>query len=302
MTYDKKFQIDSVIIDLLKTKRIEFRTILKNTIQFIFVLNNEFKENTEKLLIDIIKEYRDYTMISLSNKYKVKSSFFTNEQDKAFNSISSKNRKYIINELISIAINNSSYINVVEKKTNIEKDNIINDFTLKYFRSFIKEKSIYQEMIIVIMKSLLFKMNRIIEKSLLVESYYKELLILIMEQYNLKNEAHEILKNPHLSKFIYEELGKIFFIMNIEYNMSLKNECENFRKWKSKYEPILEKQYHNNLNEFIKNELNLSTKNIENSLEELYFFIDGMHPTQKEKALVQETWFMFMQNLYISGC
>lgn len=301
MTYDKKFQIDKTIIDILEKKQIEFRTILKSTIQFILTLELEFKENMEQILLEVIEKYRDYTMIPLSNSYKAKSSFFTKEQDNVYNSISSEKRKYIINELMSIAINNSSYINVINKKIEIKQDNIINEFTLKYFLAFKKEEIIYQEMIITIMKSLLFKGARLLNKSLLVDSYYKELLTLIMEQCNLKNDAYEYLMNPHIAEFINEELGKIFFIMNIEYNMSLKDESENFRKWKSKYEPILENKYKNSLSNFIQGEFNFPDIDIEIQIEEFYNFLDGIHPTAKEKTLIHNTWTKMMQNLLING-
>lgn len=301
MTIDKKFQIDNTIINVLEEKCIDFRTILKSTVQFILAIELYIQSNTEKILLNIIDEYKSNTMIPMSDNYKTKSSFFTKEQDNAFNNISSKNRKYILNQLISIAINNNSYINVTNKEIKIKQDNIINELTLKYFMAFTKEDELYQKDIISLMKSLLFKINRIKNKDLLVDSYYKELLLIVFEQYENKTEDNEILMNPFIANFIYEELGKIFFLMNIEYNMSLKDESDNFRKWKSKYEPILEENYNNNIKEFITNELNLSTINTEKQIKEFYLFLDGIHPTQKEKALIQDTWLKFMQNLLISG-
>ena len=64
---------------------------------------------------------------------------------------------------------------------------------------------------------------------------------------------------------------------------------------------ILEKKYKNNINNFIKYELNLANINIENQIEEFYTFIDGMHPIEKEKTLIQNTWTKFMQNLLANG-
>jgi len=298
MTIDKKFHIDTTIVELLKEKNIDFRTILKSTIQFILAIEWEIGENTEKILLNIIDKYRNYTLKQLSNTYKSKSSFFTKEQDRIYNKISLKNRKFILNQLISIAINNSSYINVVYKKIEVKQDPIINEYTLKYFTSFIKEEKIYQEMIIGLIKSLLLKLNRNKNKKLIVDSYYKELLLLTFEQYNKKDEGIEILKNSLVQEFLYQEFGKIFFIMNILYNMSLQNESKNFRNWKSLYEPILENKYNNDINYFIKSELNLFKYDNKNQIEEFYSFLNEIHESEKEKFLIYNTWKKFRENHY----
>ena len=288
MTIEKKFKIDTTIIEILEKKNIDFRTILKSTIQFICAIDWCIEKDTEEILINIINTYSDYTLYAMSNKYCNKSSFFTKEQEKVYKKISSNNRKYILNELISISLNNSSYINVIDIQINtITQDHIINKFTLQYFTSFTKESKDVQYIIIGMMKSLLFKINRVINKNLVVESYYKELLILIFKEYKIKNEAIEILKNPVVTEFVYEEFGKIFFIMNIVYNMSLKNESEHFRKWKYKYEPILEQKYNNNIDKFIENEINLSTNiSEEQQIEEFIYFMNEMHPSKKERFIL----------------
>jgi hypothetical protein len=294
MTINKKFQIDTTIIKLLENKNISFRSILKSTIQFIFALDTflEHRDDTETILLDVITEYKLYTTIAMTNTYKSQSSYFTQEQEKTYNKISSKNRKYIINQLLSISINNNSYTNVINTKIRIEQDNIINEITLKYFTYF-KKHSELKSTIIVLMKSLLFKLNRLQTKKIMVDSYYKELLIIIFNEYNDETNATEILKNPFICNFIYQELGKIFFIMTIEYNMTMRNESHNFRQLKYKYEQILENKYNNNLNKFIENELNLAKIDIEKQKNEFFDFYTAMHPHYKELTVILPTIFAF---------
>jgi hypothetical protein len=285
MTINKKFQIDTTIIECLNKKNIDFRTILKNTIQFILMIENELKHETEQTLLEIIYEYSDYTTNKLSHKYIIRSSFFTKEQDRVYNLISRNNRIYILNELISIAINNNNYYNIIEEDIIISKDNIINNSTLNFFLAFKKEEKIYIEIIIGIMEALLFKHERVFEKNLFVDSYYKELLLIIFKK-NYLNSIEPLL-NYNVGKFLYEELGKIYFFMNIEYNMSLKNKSKNFRKWKSKYEKILINKYNNNIDDFKKNEIiveeNLSLRE---QKDEFYGFLNSMLAYTKEQVLL----------------
>lgn len=55
-----------------------------------------------------------------------------------------------------------------------------------------------------------------------------------------------------LPNFLYQEFGKIYFIMNIKHNMDLKNKNKNLRKWKSQY---IDKFNKNDINIFISDEL-----------------------------------------------
>jgi hypothetical protein len=291
MLIDKKFKIDTVLLEVLEKKDIGFREILKNTMQFITMINWYIKKDTEAILLEIIEQYKNYTLIPLSKKYKAKTTFLTQEQSITYNTIYPESRTKIMNELISIAINNSNYINVTNKKLEVKKDILINQTTLDYFLSFDKNN---QEFIICMMKSLLFKLGRVKNNSLLVESFYAELLCNIFKEND--DNADELLLNVYENNFLYEEFGKIFFVMNIMYNMSLKNESKSYRKWKSKYEPILERKYQNNLNDFIKNEINLSKMDKTKELEELFYFMNEMHPQFKEREVFKISWNLFIQN------
>jgi len=286
MRYEKKFKIDVTINELLDKKNIDLTIITRSYIHFIFVVDKFLQKNTEAVLLHIIENYQKNTIIPLSDKFKYKSINITKEQDIIYNKISRNNRTFILNQLISIAINNSLYINVIDKKTDIKYHDIINKYTLDFFTSFIKCEEIYKELIIGLMQSTLYKLN-VSNKKLKNSYYFNELLVLIFKQYGKEKDGYEILENPAINNYLYNELGKIYFIMNIEYNMSLANLSENFRKWKSFYEPILENKYKNNIDKFIKNEFNFPINTTEKIQKDAFFnfFYDIHDGSAKEREL-----------------
>lgn len=303
MNLQKEFQIDFTLIKCLEKKNLSPILIIKSTFHFITTLHNEIDNMEDELLLNIIEEYKEFTVIPLSNKNKRVIVTLTKNQNKLYNKISRENRVYIINNLISISINNSNYTNHIFKNIDIKKDIIINDFTFFFFLSFKNETLFYKEIIVTLMKSLLFKLHSGIEKKFLDNIYYKNLIIKILKQYEKECCSYEYLENPKQLYYTYEGLGKIYFIMACFYNLKITDSRMYFKKYHYQYEKkiifeneqILISKYNNDLNKFIKNELELSKENPMIQFEQLKYFLWEMHPREKETFIVNTALSRFLE-------
>jgi hypothetical protein len=111
MSNRPEFYIDQTLIKICKKKQINIHQLIKNTTQFLLLLNKTIDEDIENLLNNIIEEYKYATREELSLTYKKIQPKIAPEQKKIYQEISVKNRKIILNQILSIAINNSKYIN-----------------------------------------------------------------------------------------------------------------------------------------------------------------------------------------------
>lgn len=245
-----KYKIDETLIKVCKDKNLNIRIIIKSTTQFIKTLDMYIDQNIEKLLNQIIDDYKDYTNKKLLYKYKNVYIKTTDNQKLSYQKIGKENRVKLLNEIISISINNKDYNYNLYKFKSIKYHNTINRYTLNFFLN--KE---YQKENIKDMELLLLMHNRILTKQALVSTNYAYIIKQLFEFYKIDQNLLNVIDSCNVAKFIYNELGKIYFVMNIKYNMSLKNKSKNLRMWKSNWEKVLINKYNYNIENFINNEI-----------------------------------------------
>lgn len=265
MSSKTKFYINKTLLQIAEKKNIEIKILIKNTTQFISILTITINEHIEKVLDTIINEYKKETREQLSDEYKKIWVQIAPNQKKIYQNIKELNKKEVINEVISIAINNY-YFNLSEIKY-IKEDCIVNHYTLDFFT-----KKEFKESNISGVETILKKSKSIIDKKSIIPSFYSDLIKKIFEYYEIDKTKLSLLNNYSLSIFLLQEFEKIYFVMNIHYNMSLKNKNKYLRSIKPKYEKILMKKHNNNLALFINNEINFA-KNMSIN-EEAMSFLD----------------------------
>jgi hypothetical protein len=91
----------------------------------------------------------------------------------------------------------------------------------------------------------------------IVKSYYTNLISEIFKAYKIDEKKLNYIDNYYVLDFLFEEIGKIYFVLNIKYKMSLKDKNKYQRDFKSKYTDLLSK-YNNDIDLFIKNEINFA--------------------------------------------
>jgi hypothetical protein len=134
------------------------------------------------------------------------------------------------------------------------------------------------------MEAILMKLKNIINKKAILPSYYINLTREIFEDYQVDKNMLGYLKNYVVASFLQQELEKIYFIMNIKYNMRLKNKSDYLRSHKSKYEKLLLDKYNDNLNKFIDNEIS---------------FVEGLSERYEAKVFLEFCGAMLVPNLQI---
>lgn len=310
MSIRSEFSIDKTLITICEKQKINIKVLIKNTMQFLLLLNKSIDDNIENLLNNIIEEYKNSTRIPLSLSYKKESLNIAPEQKELYQNISLENRKMILNQIISIAINNNNYINCITNELKIREHSIINQYTLDFFllNEYTEEENISS------LELILKKLNRIITKDAIVKSYYTNLISEIFKAYKIDGNLLKYIDNYYLLNFLFEEFGKIYVVLNIKYKMSLKDKDRYLRNFKSKYKDLLIK-YEYDIELFVKNELNFA-KNISKEIEVkefLQFFSDiTSYPldltieTKKDYLVIIDSAFQNSQKILIinhkDGC
>jgi hypothetical protein len=105
-----KFQIDTTILNICENKKINIKHLIKNTTQYIMMLDLIIDEDINEVLHFFEEEYKNDKRQKLTLIYHEQWIKITESQKKCFFKIKQENRTYLFNELISIAIN-SSYFN-----------------------------------------------------------------------------------------------------------------------------------------------------------------------------------------------
>ena len=97
MSIRSEFSIDKTLITICEKQKINIKVLIKNTMQFLLLLNKSIDDNIENLLNNIIEEYKNSTRIPLSLSYKKESLNIAPEQKELYQNISLENRKMILN-------------------------------------------------------------------------------------------------------------------------------------------------------------------------------------------------------------
>lgn len=272
MSNRPEFYIDQTLIKICEKKQININQLIKNTTQFLLLLNKTFDEDIENLLNNIIEEYKYANREELSLIYEKIQLKIAPEQKKIYQKISVKNRKSILNQIISIAINNSKYINCFTNERKIKELSVINRYSLDFFllNEYLPEDNIN------VLEMILKKLKRMKSQNAIVKSFYTNLISEIFKAYKVDEKKLNYIDNYYVLDFIFEEFGKIYFVLNIKYKMSLKDKNKYQRDFKSKYTDLLSK-YNNDIDLFIKNEINFA-KNMskENEFIEFMQFISAL--------------------------
>jgi hypothetical protein len=272
MSTRSEFSIDKTLISICEKEKINIKLLIKNTMQFFLLLNQSIADNTENLLNNIIEEYEYSTRIPLSLTYKKETLKIAPAQKELYQNISIENRKTILNQIISIAINNNNYINCFINEIKIRESRIINQYSLEFFllNEYTQEENINE------LEIILKKLNRIMIKKAIVKSYYTNLIAEVFKAYKIDKNKLKYIDNYYVINFLFEEFGKIYFVLNIKYKMSLQDKDKYLRAFKSKYNDLLIK-YNNDIDLFIKNELNFA-KNMskETEVKEFLQFISDI--------------------------
>jgi len=248
-----KYSIDKTLMDRAKIIKVDIKQLIRHATQLIMILDEFIDEQLENILLNIIDTYKPHTMQQLSNIYVFQYLETTEEQKKRFQKIDSNKRVNFLNEIISIAINNTKdNFHQQDKNTySIKTHPIITQYTLNFFLN-----STYKEDNINSIETILKKLRTIIEKQRIIPSYYTFLIYDIFDFYKVESEIKQILNNYPVAKYLEENFGKIYFIMNIEYSMNLTNKNKYLRSWKSKYEKIIINKYKYIVKDFIEKEFN----------------------------------------------
>lgn len=250
INYRLNFKIDNILLKICENKKIDIKVLIKNTTQFIMMLDMTINEDIENILKFITDNYKEASRKHLEFKYQNVTVYITDTQKNVYKKILEDNRVILFNELLSIAINNN-YFNFEEKKELINEHRIINKYSLE----FLLDKK-YKEGNIECLETIIKKLKYIIEKNYIVPSFYKKLSKEIFSFYKTDSYSPESFNSYDICIFLLSEFEKFYFILNLEYNMSLSNKNHYLRSYKAKYEKILISKYNNNIGVFIENEIN----------------------------------------------
>ena len=269
---EKKIPIYKANLDRCKEKNIEPIKMLRNTIHFIVAVDmlivehhSKITHNLEEVLFEIIDEYKNYTINCLINDDKKKNIniSITKTQENSYNKINRENKVQIINELISIAVNNEDYFVINSEKLSKEyRDDIINEFALKFFidihyREDIPNniKSILVLTYINFIESTISKLKYEKTKNLVNFNHLSELLKYYFSQYDI--DPSELLKNHLYIDSLIKGFEQLFFVVVTIHNYKVNEvDSEEFRKIYRKYS-----KYKSNLKKFIKEEMKKKLKN-----------------------------------------
>lgn len=279
------YKINTTLIEVCTKKKIEIQDIMRSTFQFLYVIDEYAKTNIETSLEEILNAYDEYEYNTLSDSTKLINTHITIAQLKAYNAINIKKRSLYLNKLISIAINNINYSSV-KYTTKINKDPIINSFTVDYFltdnhlNSYTKK-----ETKILIMKNLLTKINHTINnKNIIDDGFYNNLYKFVFNE----TEAKDFYNQLDLPHFLLQEFEKIYFAMIKKFKIQLNQESKKSytRVINKKYMPIYKDKYNKDITLFLKNEIALDNDISDlKQIKEFSTFIISMSPGEMEQEI-----------------
>ncbi len=249
-----KFEIDYTIVDICKERQINIKTLIKNTTQFIMMIDIRLNDDLNDVLLLLENEYKNDKIKKLTYTYQEHWLKITENQKKSYQKISQEKRVNLLNEIISIAIN-STYFNFSDKKIEIKESPIITKYTVDFF---LTTKNLVEDLDAI--ETILKKLHTLIHKKYILPSYYNNLFESLSEYYKINNENKFLSQNYYNAIFWLQEFEKIYFLMITIFNIPMKNKNKYLRSHKSKYEKVLIEKYKNDIESFKNTELNLYFK------------------------------------------
>jgi len=275
------FHIDNTLHEICKKKSINFSRVLRSFFQFLFAIDRYHSEDINFICHNIIDEYKSTECIPLSEKTTLKNTHLTDAQNNAYQKIKKSDRKYIINNFISIAINNNTYSNIPTHNIlpTLESP-YVNSFTIEYFM-----ESKNPDNIIWIMGSLVAKLNHAIEHSYISETYFVNLYSTIFS----KSDSKDFINQYNEAIFLLKEFSKIYFCMLHHYNIKSNKVSSSSiaRKVKKEYKKLFEKTHNKDIKSFLENEVNICRKlDYIDQVENFIFLLRELHPNHKEQYVI----------------
>lgn len=286
------FSINKTLIDVSKKNDVAILELLRSTFQFLYILNNFHSENLYEVCKKIINEYEVTEIIKLSNKSVNIKTHLTKNQREAYESLPRHERTLILNQLISVVINNSNYSNIVYKDLKrVTRNPIINQFTINFFlneRPIINQNLIPKQLLldikIYLIESTIGKLRHTLENKNIGKNFYKNLYMQLF-----KNQSYADFCSQDLeAEFLLEQFKKIYFCMLVKYNIEISTKSNHSiaRKTKRENKIFLKKLYEGEIIEYIKNEI-LIDDSLNDYDQKISFetFLREMHPD----ARIQES-------------
>lgn len=286
------FSINKTLIDVSKKNDVAILELLRSTFQFLYILNNFHSENLYEVCKKIINEYEVTEIIKLSDKSVNIKTHLTKNQREAYESLPRQERTLILNQLISVVINNSNYSNIVYKDLKrVTRNPIINQFTINFF---LNERPIVNLYIILkqplldtkiyFIESIIGKLRHTLENKNIGKNFYKNLYMQLFSDQSYADFCFQDLE----AEFLLEQFKKIYFCMLVKYNIEISTKSNHSiaRKTKRENKIFLKKLYEGEIIEYIKNEI-LIDDSLNDYDQKISFetFLREMHPD----ARIQES-------------
>lgn len=266
-------KVDLTIINICNSLKIDLRSLLRNSFQLLYAIDSYYDE-INYTISQIIEEHKHDKNIPLSYEYKIIKTHRTRAQNLAYEKIDHKNRIIFLNELMSIAINNSySHRRKLYSPKSIESDSLMNILSVDLFTC----PFIDTDLKLVVIESTLSKINHMIQNKYLAEGFYDHI-------YSEFFNDIEIIKNFEVAKFLSRELEKLYFAMLKLYAVPINSKSSQglARKVIKKYS----REFNGDIASFINNKISIY-KNV-TFIEQTRFlsFLKELHKSEKETYLI----------------
>lgn len=201
MNLKSTFQVDIVLLEICKTRDLNIQDVVKDASQVVHIIDKFIDMHTENVIEDLIEEFKYAQIQPLSGEYQViYMPKISPNQKESFQKISPEKRVKILNNFISIAINNANtgyQIPSAIQYQPIRNHAIMNEYTLEYFLSphFVEESIINIEIILA-------KLNTLITKKMALKSNYFYLIEILFELHKVDKKLLSIFKSNDVANFV----------------------------------------------------------------------------------------------------
>lgn len=287
LKYITTFSVNKILIEVSKEKNVEISDLLRNTFQFLYVLDNFSSYDIYEICTKITNEYEISEKIGFSKETVIVKTHLTKAQSDAYELLPKQARTTIVNKLMSIAINNTSYSNAIYSELKkVTKNKIINQFTIDFFINdkFCNDQDIL-EIKTYLIESILGKLSHTIKYKNIGKSFYKNLYMQLFSLDDYTDFCFQELE----AEFLLEQFKKIYFCMLEKYKIkvNIKSSTSNARKIKQENKILLKEKYEKNIEKYIANEIAIDdTLNKSDQSDEFEFFLRELHPDIKLQSII----------------